>query len=62
MCSEVLVNAGVDRLPVERLLRVVGDGLLDEGVFGACVHVPLLSNLTPRRLREGGEDDLQRGG
>jgi len=35
---EVLVVVGVDRLPAELLLQVVGSGLLDEGVFGVGTH------------------------
>ena len=37
--SEVLVVVGVDRLPAELLLQVVGCGLLDQGVFGVGVWV-----------------------
>ena len=36
---EVLVVVGVDRLPAELLLKVIGGGLLNEGVFGIWVWV-----------------------
>ena len=36
--SEVIVVVGVDRLPAELLLQILGCGLLNEGVFVVGTH------------------------